>query len=96
MTIPAHRRRWDGEYMKLIGIATGVYEGNNYAKLIFTEPFNTGRGFGENAIISRADYNYVMLEVVPQAALLLGQPVRASYDRFGKCNSVVLDLPVDA
>lgn len=80
--------------MKLIGIVTGTYEGNNYAKLIFTEGIQTGKGLGENAIISKASYDFVMLEVMPQAALYLGQEVKAFYDRFGKCNALALDVPL--
>lgn len=82
--------------MKLIGIVTGTYEGNNYAKLIFTEALAPGKGLGENAVISKANYDFVMLEVMPQAALYLGQDVRAYYDRFGKCNGLQLDRPIDA
>lgn len=81
--------------MKLVGISTGTYEGNNYAKLIFTERFQQGRGIGENAIISKANYDFVMLEVMPQAALYLGKEVKAFYDRFGRCNSLALDEPIE-
>lgn len=79
--------------MKLIGVATGVYEGNNYAKVIFTEPFNSGRGLGQNAIISKADYHFVQFKLMPQINLFLGSDVIASYDRFGKCNDIRLDVP---
>lgn len=82
--------------LKLIGIKTGEYEGNKYARLIFTEPFEGSQGIGENAIISKADYNFVYLHVLPQAALYLGQNVVAAYDRFGKCNDLRLDLPPEA
>lgn len=81
---------------KLIGIRTGEYEGNKYARLIFTEPFDESQGLGENAVISKADYNFVLLHVLPQAAKYLGQNVIASYDRFGKCNDLRLDLPLDS
>lgn len=76
--------------MKLIGISTGTYEGHNFAKVILTEEFQAGRGFGQNAIISKADYDYIMTEVVPQSALLLGEEVTALYDRFGRVINISL------
>ena len=94
--IPSPRPGLGVDRMKLIGIVTGTYEGNNYAKLIFTEPLAPGKGLGENAVISKASYDYVMLEVMPQAALYLGHDVRAFYDRFGKCNGLAIDEPLKA
>lgn len=78
--------------MKLIGIVTGNYEGNMYAKLITTESF-TGRDgcYGDNAVISKANYNFVVCEIIPNKDILLGEDVTLYYDRFGRVTNLTPD-----
>lgn len=77
--------------MRLIGVLTGVYEGNMFAKLIFTEPFTRANCYGDNAVLSKANYNYVATHIVPQVDLYMGKEVIVSYDRFGRVTEVRLD-----
>lgn len=77
--------------MKLIGIITGEYEGNSYAKLITTETFEGRAGcYGENAVISKAQFFLVQNEVLPNREIYLGCDVVLYYDRFGKVCDIKL------
>ena len=79
--------------MVLIGIITGEYEGNSYAKLIAVEEFEGRAGcYGRNAVISKAQYKLVKDEILPNKDLYLGSEVQLYYDRFGKvCNIALLN-----
>ena len=71
--------------MELIGILTGEYQGQRYAKVICTETFEGRAGcYGTNAVISKAKYDYVKSEIIPQIDLYIGSKVRLFYDQYGK------------
>lgn len=81
--------------MKLVGVTTGIYQGNNYAKMFFTEPIPRDKGFGEYAIADRANYNYVYYDVLPNLSTYLGHNVKVYYDRYNKISQIVLDEPLE-
>lgn len=74
--------------MILIGMYFGEYEGNRYAKLIFTEPFERANSYGTNAVISKANYFYCKETILPEWDLYANQKVRVNYDRFGKVSDI--------
>lgn len=76
--------------MKLVGLVTGEYEGNRYAKMIFTEKMERAGCYGINAVISKANFQYVVTEILPMWDQYEGQEVRAYYDRFGKVSEISL------
>ena len=76
--------------MKLIGIVTGEYEGNRYAKMIFEEPMERDGCYGINAVISKTNFQYVVTEILPLWDQYNGQEVRVYYDRFGKVSEISL------
>ena len=76
--------------MKLIGIQTGVYEGNPWARINLTEPLNRDGCIGDNTISSKANYNYIITHM-DDLQLYIGEEVRVIYDRFGKVQSIMLD-----
>lgn len=76
--------------MKFIGAFEGEYEGNKYARVICVEPFTSKNGHGENAVVSKINYNYFVEKILPDIDLYLGAEVGLSYDRFGKVQTVTL------
>lgn len=76
--------------MKLIGLVTGEYEGNRYAKMIFTEEMERAGCYGTNAVISKANFQYVVTEILPMWDQYVGKEVRVYYDRFGKVSEISL------
>lgn len=76
--------------MKLIGAVVGEYNGNKYSKLVFLEPMYKAGTYGTNAVVSKAQYNYVISEIIPLWEQYEGQEVRVYYDRFGKVSEISL------
>lgn len=76
-------------FIKIIGVITGVYEGNNYAKVILTEPITKAASAGLNAVVSKCNY-LLALRLVEEWDLYQNQDVKVNYDRFGKIQD--LDL----
>lgn len=77
--------------MKLIGVVTGEFQGNKWAKVVLTEPMPVRAGaVGLNSIVSKAHYDYICNEILPCFDLFANQEVRVFYDRFGKIQEIVL------
>ena len=75
--------------MKLIGVLLGEYEGNKYAKCIFTERMTKGGSVGDNAIVSKCVYQ-VALDIASDWSLFENQSVSVAYDRYGRVQHVDL------
>ena len=75
--------------MKIIGVLLGEYEGNKYAKCIFTERLTRGGSVGDNAIISKASYQ-VGLDIASDWSSYENKNVSVFYDRFGRVQGVEL------
>lgn len=76
-------------FIKIIGVITGVYEGNNYAKVILTEPVTKTASVGLNAIVSKCNY-LLALHLIEDWELYNDQDVEVNYDRFGKIQTLHL------
>lgn len=75
--------------MKLVGVRTGIYEGNKWARINVIEPFNTIQGcIGDNVLSLKADFNFCS-SLLNQPDLM-GKEVRLYYDRFGKVQDMEL------
>lgn len=75
--------------MVIIGAVSGVYEGNRWAKLNFTESVEPGRGFGLNVVSSKVVYS-VYEQIKNEWEIWDGQKVNVYYDRFGRINRIDL------